>query len=496
MKVTHLAVVILLCCANLCSQQNQRPSRGSIDFGTEEPPIKVNQEQIGTFRNIFVHVAERVTPSVVSVVPTRVDTIEYSRNPFYRFFEESPEPQQQERRTQGLGSGFIVSSKGYILTNYHVIAGAEEIEVRLANGNTLPAEVVGSDSLSDIAVIRITGTIPSDLTVAHLGNSDSLKPGDWIAAIGNPFALTSTVTAGIVSALGRQVAEPLAFQNFIQTDAAINPGNSGGPLVNVEGSVMGINTLIFSRTGGFMGVGFAIPINLARRVMEDLIYEGRVIRGYVGISIQEITPELRDALGLETLEGALVADVVPGQPAAEAGIRAGDIILTINNRQIENANELRNVIAAVRPGEEVQITLSRNGKEVRVTVRPIERTPDVLQQQQQSTQPQPRPQRGPVNNRLGIGVEQISSELRNRLNIPDNVRGVLVVRLAPDVTDERTILLPGDIITRAKVENSNWVSIGSERDFRRFAQGVKSNQAVVLQIYRNGQTFFVSFSVN
>ena len=343
-----LVIAVLLCVIDVDSQ---RPERGSIKFGADSAPVESKDVDPGPFSKAFVRIAQAVIQSVVSVIPTHLDSS----------LPAQPPQQQEERRIQSLGSGFIVSGKGYILTNFHVIADADKIEVLLANGNLFPADVIGFDSLSDIAVLKLSGKLP-ELRPVYLGNSDSLEVGDWIAAIGNPFALTSTITSGIVSALGREVVEPLTFQSFIQTDAAINPGNSGGPLVNLDGAVMGMNTLIFSETGGFMGVGFAIPINLAIRVMEDLVYEGRVIRGYAGISVQDITPSLQKALDLKTTEGAIVADVVNGQPADKAGIKSGDIILNVSGEVVENANQLRNQIAFVRPGQKVPLTLLRNGK--------------------------------------------------------------------------------------------------------------------------------------
>lgn len=512
--VTFIFIFIMVNCTMYsCSyaqqqSRNQRPSRGSIRFGAESPPIQWNGENIEPFRDAFVKIANSVVPSVVSVIPTIIDTVVFYRNPFYRFFdeddpfgfffgprEERPEPERQERRIQGLGSGVIVSSDGYILTNYHVVAGAKEIEIRLADERIFPAEIAGADSLSDVAVIKITGDVPRDLPVAYLGNSDDLRPGDWVAAIGNPFSLTSTVTSGIVSALGRSIGGEITYQNFIQTDAAINPGNSGGALVNLNGAVMGINTIIYSRTGGFMGIGFAIPINLATRIMQDLIYEGKVIRGWIGVSIQNITPEVRQALGLETAQGALVADVFEGQPADRAGIRIGDVIISVGEEQIQNQNDLSNAIAAIRPGDKVPITLIREGRQMKVTVEVAERTPEVAQQGG-SMQQEPRPRRGEVENKIGIGVQDITPELRSRLDIPQNVTGVIVTRIAPSVSDARATLRQGDIIVRAKVEGKEWTQIRSERDFARFVNRLKDGQSLVLQVRRNNQSFLVAFEID
>jgi len=475
-----LVIAVLLCVIDVDSQ---RPERGSIKFGADSAPVESKDVDPGPFSKAFVRIAQAVIQSVVSVIPTHLDSS----------LPAQPPQQQEERRIQSLGSGFIVSGKGYILTNFHVIADADKIEVLLANGNLFPADVIGFDSLSDIAVLKLSGKLP-ELRPVYLGNSDSLEVGDWIAAIGNPFALTSTITSGIVSALGREVVEPLTFQSFIQTDAAINPGNSGGPLVNLDGAVMGMNTLIFSETGGFMGVGFAIPINLAIRVMEDLVYEGRVIRGYAGISVQDITPSLQKALDLKTTEGAIVADVVNGQPANKAGIKSGDIILNVSGEVVENANQLRNQIAFVRPGQKVPLTLLRNGKKREITLIPIERTAEVLNKQQ-PIQQRSRPQRGEVGNRLGIGVTELTPALRSRYKIPDELSGVIVTRIAPDIFDERTLLSPGDLIMQAKASGGKWVNIDSPADFQKYDKNIKNDQAVVLQIFRGGQRLFISFEV-
>ena len=480
MKWIVLVIAVLLCVIDVDSQ---RPERGSIKFGADSAPVESKDVDPGPFSKAFVRIAQAVIQSVVSVIPTHLDSS----------LPAQPPQQQEERRIQSLGSGFIVSGKGYILTNFHVIADADKIEVLLANGNLFPADVIGFDSLSDIAVLKLSGKLP-ELRPVYLGNSDSLEVGDWIAAIGNPFALTSTITSGIVSALGREVVEPLTFQSFIQTDAAINPGNSGGPLVNLDGAVMGMNTLIFSETGGFMGVGFAIPINLAIRVMEDLVYEGRVIRGYAGISVQDITPSLQKALDLKTTEGAIVADVVNGQPADKAGIKSGDIILNVSGEVVENANQLRNQIAFVRPGQKVPLTLLRNGKKRKITLIPIERTAEVLNKQQ-PIQQRSRPQRGEVGNRLGIGVTELTPALRSRYKIPDELSGVIVTRIAPDIFDERTLLSPGDLIMQAKASGGKWVNIDSPADFQKYDKNIKNDQAVVLQIFRGGQRLFISFEV-
>lgn len=464
----------------------------SIDLGADSPPIKFQSKEFEPFRNAFIKVAQSVIPSVVSVIPTRTDTQSLFGNSFQEFFPDRFNYKQQDK-VQGIASGFIVSKKGYLLTNYHVIVGASEIDIILANGNIYPAQIIGSDSLSDLCVLKITGKLP-ELTPVYMGNSDSLQPGTWISAIGNPFALTSTITSGIVSALGRQIADTLTYQNFIQIDAAINPGNSGGPLVNLEGAVVGINSLIFSQSGGFMGVGFAIPINMAKKVMKDIIYHGRVIRGYIGISIQAITPELMMALELETNNGAIVADVVKDQPADKAGIKTGDIITSFANNKIENANELQNIIADVRPGKEVSVIILRKTKIIKSSITPIERSLKTLKKQPQISS-RIRSRRGIVKNKLGIEVIDITPELRKRFTISDNVKGVIVTVIRSDIYDQRTTLVPGSVISRAKTSATDWTEINSVSDFNSFSNSVKKDQAVVFQVLQADQTLFVAFRI-
>jgi serine protease Do len=457
----------------------------------------VDQQTIEPFRNAFVRVAEKVVPQVVSVLPTRIDTVLFYRNPFYRDPFGGPDeevPEQRKRKIQGLGSGVIVSKNGYVLTNYHVVAGAQEIEIQLSDNRIFPADVAGLDSLSDVAVVKIKGKVPPDLPVAYLGNSEKLQVGEWVAAIGNPFSLTSTITSGIVSALGRRIGSELTYQNFIQTDAAINPGNSGGALVTVEGAVIGINTLIFSETGGFMGIGFAIPINMARKVMEDLIYEGRVIRGYAGISVQEISPQIQKALNLSSSQGALVVDVPPGQPASKAGFLAGDVIISVGDQKVENANDLTNIIASLKPEKEVPVIIVRNGKTMTLKLKPGDRASERTTTEGPSRQ-QPHPERGDVENKTGIGVENLTDDIRTQLNLPPDIKGVVVTSISPEVTDNRTILRQGDIIVRVKTEQQQWQQVVDKKAFNDFAKKLKKGQTVIFQVQRQQRSFIVAFEV-
>ncbi len=320
---------------------------------------------------------KQVTPGVVNISTSGKVRIEDSplfsdpnfrrflEDPRFRRFFSLPDP-QAERETHSIGSGVIVDARGgYVLTNHHVVKDADEILVTLKDRRALKAELIGSDPQTDIAVLRVEAP---DLKALPLGDSDQLEVGDYVVAIGNPFGLGQTVTLGIVSALGRSGLRLEAYEDFIQTDAPINPGNSGGALVDLHGQLIGINTAIVAPTGGNVGIGFAIPINMARLAMEQIIEYGEVRRGRLGIVIQDITPDLAKGLRLESLDGALISQVVPGSPAADAGLEPGDVIHSIDGKEVRRVADLRNEIGLRRIGEEVELEISRRGKRRKVTL--------------------------------------------------------------------------------------------------------------------------------
>jgi serine protease DegQ len=308
--------------------------------------------------------ARKASAAVVSISTTKAGRANPNANePWFRFFygDQGAEPQG------GLGSGVIVSASGYILTNNHVIEGADEIEVVLNDGRHSPAKIIGTDPDSDLAVLKIG---LDKLPIMVLGNSDNLQVGDQVLAIGNPFGVGQTVTSGIVSALGRNQLGINTFENFIQTDAAINPGNSGGALVDTNGNLLGINTAIYSRSGGSMGIGFAIPVSTARQVLEGLVKDGQVTRGWIGVEPNELSPELAQTFGAKSTEGVIVTGVLQSGPAAKAGIRPGDVIVRIGERKIADVSELLSVVAGLKPGSPAHFTLERKGKSLELELTP------------------------------------------------------------------------------------------------------------------------------
>ncbi len=370
----------------------------------------------------YADVLDSVRPSVVSVMSTRVTRSRggspfgpFGDDPFFRRFFGIPEEQQpRERRRQGLGSGVIVSEDGYIITNNHVIEGAEEIRVALADGRDLEAKVVGTDPKTDVAILKIE---EDNLPVAVLANSEQIRVGDIVFALGNPLGVGQTVTMGIISATGRQGIRILGaegYEDFIQTDAAINQGNSGGPLVDAAGRVVGINTAILSRTGGNIGIGFAIPVNLVANVMESLITTGTVERGFLGVNIQDLSSDMAEDFGVKDGRGAIVADILPESPAAGAGLRRGDVIIRIDDRRVENASQLRLTISQKRPGSTIKLTIMRDHEELVKEV--------VLGSLDQATVAQ-------TELLEGIQVAPVDDEIRRDLELPDEVKGVAVMEV-------------------------------------------------------------------
>lgn len=430
---------------------------------------------------VFEKVATGITPSVVNVSSVQRPAPAAKRRPgndplrdffgedFFDRFLEGPE----QRGTQGLGTGVIVSESGYVLTNNHVVEGADEVQVRMASGKTFKATIKGTDTRSDIAVLKIESK--ETLQPARLGDSESLKIGQWVMAVGNPFGLDNTVTAGIVSAKGRSIMGGGQYEDFIQTDAAINPGNSGGPLVDLDGNVVGINTAIFSRSGGYMGIGFAIPINMAKRVMDSLISEGKVVRGWLGVGIQNLSEGLAESFQHKGTEGALVTQIQNGTPAEKAGIKEGDIIEEFNGEKIHDVNQLRNSVAALRPGTRVPVTIIRNGGkealQVEVGELPENESPVVTKSEAAES--------------LGLELDNLTPELAMRLRTK-RATGVVVMGVTPGSPAETAGIFQGDIIIRA-----NDVKIDSVKTFMDVVNETSLKKGLRLTLETKGMQRFV-----
>jgi len=338
----------------------------------------------------YADAAQKAMPAVVNVFSSKDGSLPpdpRAKDPLFRyFFGDKNNRKQQEQPASNLGSGVIVSSEGYILTNQHVVDGADQIEVALADGRTTSAKVIGVDPETDLAVLKIN---LSNLPTITLGRMDQTHVGDVVLAIGNPFGVGQTVTMGIVSALGRNHLGINTFENFIQTDAAINPGNSGGALVDVNGNLLGINTAIYSRSGGSLGIGFAIPVSTARSVLESIITTGSVTRGWIGVEPQDVTPEIAESFGLEQKSGAIVAGVLKSGPADRAGIKPGDILTSVNNQEITDTTRLLNVIAQIKPGTSAKVHLVRKGHQIDLDVTIGKRPPPPKQAEDDNGGDQP-----------------------------------------------------------------------------------------------------------
>ena len=384
---------------------------------------------------------------------------------FFRFFPGHP-----EFRQRSLGSGFIIDQEGYILTNNHVIEKAEEIKVKLYNGKVYDAEVIGRDPKTDIALIKIEAD--EELPVAKLGDSDKLQVGEWVIAIGNPFGLEHTVTAGIISAKGRVIgAGP--YDDFLQTDASINPGNSGGPLFNLKGEVVGINTAIIA---GGQGIGFAIPINMAKRLLPQL-KRGKVVYGYLGVYIQDLTPELARSFGLEEPEGALVTEVIPDSPAEEGGIEKGDVIIEFDGKKIHNTYQLRKEVGATPVGKRVEVVVLRKGKRLSLWVKIGE-----LKELEVAARPEDI-------GKWGLGVQEITEELAAHLGLPET-EGVLVKEVKPGSPAQRAGVSPGDVII--EIEQHKVKDMG---DYRRLMRKYAKAKSLLLTLRIKAQDYHILFKV-
>ena len=425
-------------------------------------------------------VAEAVKPSVVNVSSTKEAVTSelsspFSNDPFFkRFFGNEFHKKHLGHKWSGLGSGVIVDEKGYILTNNHVIQGADEIKVKLADKREFTGKVIGTDQKTDIAVIKVDA---HDLPAIHFGDSDALKVGETVLAVGNPFGLNQTVTSGIVSATGRANVGISDYEDFIQTDAAINPGNSGGALVNIRGQLIGINTAIMSTTGGYQGIGFAIPSNMVKAVMDSLIKKGKVVRGWLGVSIQTLTPDLAKQFNLKTDEGILVGDVMEDGPAEKAGIERGDVILEFGGKEVKDITTLRNMVADTIPDKEVAIKLIRDGKPKTLTVK-IAEMPTETQKLSKTFK----------NQLKGVTVENMTPSLKKNRNIPKRITGVVVTDISGD-SPAAGVLRTDDVIMEI-----NKKKIHTINDYEAVVSKINPRENILFLVYRKNTTLYITLS--
>lgn len=436
----------------------------------------------------FVDLAERQSPSVVNI-----STLQNGRNKaatngfpmdpsdpafeiFRRFFPQAPGGIQQQPENRSLGSGFIISGDGFVMTNAHVIDGADEVTVKLLDKREFRAKVIGADKRTDVALLKIEA---SGLPAVRMGDSSQLKPGEWVVAIGSPFGFEHSVTAGIVSAKGRALPQE-NYVPFIQTDVAINPGNSGGPLFNLKGEVVGINSQIFSRSGGFMGISFAIPIDLAMDIQQQLRSRGRASHGRMGVSIQEVTRDMAESFGLSKAGGALVNSVEPNGPAARAGIEPGDVILRFEGKPISASSDLPRLVGLARPGTRAQVDLWRKGQTRSVTVT----IGEFQDERVTSTKPASRSVAEATNSRLGVALSDLSAEQKQQMRLN---AGIVVVDVRPG---GRVDLRPGDIILAIVVQGDSQ-DIRSVQQFNQLVNQLDSRAPATLLIRRSNVQIFV-----
>jgi serine protease Do len=444
------------------------------------PAFAVAHAAEGDQQVTIADIAERVTPSVVNVASRRMAKGRGRQDDMFRFFFGPRGGEPEEREQRGLGSGVIYSKDGLVLTNNHVIEDADEITVQTADGTDYGAEVVGKDEKSDVAVLRLKGQVKA-LVPIRLGDSTALRVGDVVLAIGNPFGFSQTVTMGIVSAKGRSETGIVDYADFIQTDAAINPGNSGGALVNMQGELVGINTAIISRSGGYQGIGFAIPSNMASQIAQSLVKDGRVVRGWLGIGIQDVDADLAGAMGLPTADGVLVSDVEPGGPADKGGLLRGDVILTVDGKKTNTSFQLRNLIAEAGANKKVELALLRGGKLQTLSLLLGELKSDKDTPTTAKAERGTRPELA-----QGLQVEPITPDLRARLELPPTVRqGIVVTGVAPGSAASGAGLAPGDVILEL-----NRQPVVDVQQFRN-AYKKPGGKSVLLLIYRDGRTRYV-----
>jgi serine protease Do len=440
----------------------------------------------------FVEIAKSVKPAVVNIAATRSGKSGESPHgaplddPFFRkffgdeFFKRDRDAPQREPKERGQGSGVIVEANGLIVTNNHVVNKADEIRVFLSDKREFKGKLIGTDAKTDIAIVKIEAT---GLPTIPWADSDQLEVGEFVLAVGSPFGLTQTVTMGIVSAVGRASMGIAEYEDFIQTDAAINPGNSGGALVNVRGELVGINTAIFSQSGGNMGIGFAVPSNLSRAIMDQLVRTGKVVRGWLGVAIQDLTPELATQFGITETKGVLVSDVMEDSPAKKAGFERADVIIEYDGKSMDSPTHLRNAVAQTPIGKKVSVKLIRDKKSKTIEVAIVEQPKSLGQPSAEES----RESVVPTGLLSDLEVHELNEELTTRYGLKASERGVVVVRVKSGSTAEEMGVREGDVILEV-----NRKAVGSLKSYEQAASGLAKDQAVLLLLRRKGQTIYLT----
>src|SRR5205809_408879 len=457
--------------------------------GTVSAAAQTEQTREGVITT-FAPVVEKVAPSVVTVFTTQtvsrgLTAFPSSDDALRQSFDGRAPRRQGKQTLQGLASGVIVRPDGYILTANHVVSAADEIMVGLGNDlRRFKAKKVGTDPGTDVALLKID---EDNLASVNFADSDKARAGDIVLAIGNPFGLRQTVTMGIISAVGRGGMGIVDYENFLQTDAAINMGNSGGALVDATGRLLGINTAIFSRSGGNQGVGFAIPANLARDVMQSLREKGRVVRGYIGATVQTLTPELAEAMKLKGQPtGALVGEVVPKSPSEKAGMKTGDVITAVNGKKISDARELRLMIGSMAPGTKVQIEVNREGQSKNINVELAEMPPGEAEQGAETTpEESAQPEKATVFG--GVAVADVTDDIRTALNLSKDIRGAVIAEIDSDSPAAKAGLREGDVI-----QEVNKQPVRNAKELVAISKKLKPNEKILIRVWSQGRSGFVA----